>query len=225
MRGPDGGTSTFVSGVQLLSIPGKPFSAKTSTEWTRPVADGSTITRHLEAKLARDSQGRLYRENHTFVPSNSKQKAPIYEIHIYDPVTRTQTLCAVRTRVCVLTDYSPKTFFETASTGLNANGTRSLTRESLGSEVIDGMYVTGTRETTTTSPGVAGNEQPLVSIRDFWYSSELQTNLAVTRNDPVEGKQEIRLSEISTTEPDPHLFDIPIGYTVRDDRSFARHGR
>jgi hypothetical protein len=225
LRGPDGGTSTYVSGVQLLSIPGKPFSAKTSTEWAQPVADGSTIAKHLEAKLARDSHGRIYRENHTFVPANSNLKSPLYQVHIYDPVTRTQTLCSVRMRVCVLTDYYPMTFFETAATGLNPTGTRSLSRENLGSDVIEGMYVTGTRETTTINPGAVGNQQPLVSIRDFWYSSELQTNLAVTRNDPVEGMQVIRLSEISQTEPDPHLFDIPIGYTVRDDRISARHGR
>jgi hypothetical protein len=84
--------------------------------------------------------------------------------------------------------------------------------------------VTGIRETTTVNAEVLGNDQPLVSTREFWYSDELQTNLAVTRNDPSEGKQVIQLSEISQTEPDAHLFQVPIGYSVRDDRVPAGSG-
>jgi hypothetical protein len=224
LRGPDGGTTTRVSGVELLAIPGKPFSAKSSTEWTRTLADGSTITTRLEANLARDSRGRIYRERHTFVPANSGRPAPLNEIHISDPLTRTQALCSVRTKDCVLSDYYPRTFFETPVTGLNSTGTRSLTRESIGSDTIEGLYVTGIRETTTINAGVVGNEQALVSTREFWFSEDLQTNLAVTRNDPREGKQVIRLANVSRAEPDSHLFEIPIGYIVRDARVPAPRG-
>jgi hypothetical protein len=41
----------------------------------------------------------------------------------------------------------------------------------------------------------------------------------VTRIDPVEGTQVIRLSGIQVGEPDPHLFALPIGYSARDERS------
>jgi hypothetical protein len=223
-RGPDGGTSTHVSGVELLAIPGKPFSAKTTTEWTRTLADGSTMTTRLEANLARDSRGRIYRERHSFVPANSDRKSPLNEVHIYDPRTLSQALCSVRTMECVLTDYFPMTFFETRAAGPNSDGTRTLTRESLGSDTMEGLYVTGTRETTTISPGVLGNEQAMVSTREFWYSEQLQTNLAVTRIDPREGKQVIRLSNLSLAEPDAQLFDLPMGYSVRDMRT-AGHRR
>ncbi|MGA2809369.1 MAG: hypothetical protein ABSE87_14670 [Terracidiphilus sp.] len=224
LRGPDGGTSTRVSGVELLAIPGKPFSAKSSTEWTRTLPDGSTIMTRLEANLARDSRGRIYRERHSFVAANSGRPSPLNEIHIYDPLSRTQALCSIRTMECVLSDYYPRTFFDTPVTGLNSAGTRSLARESIGSDTIEGLYVTGIRETTTINAGVVGNEQPLVSTREFWFSEELQTNLAVTRDDPREGKQVIRLSNLSRAEPDPHIFEIPIGYTVRDTRAPTRHG-
>ena len=66
-RGPDGGTHTRVSGVEVLAIPGKPFSANTSTDWTRTLEDGSTMTLYLDAILARDGEGRVYRERHTFI--------------------------------------------------------------------------------------------------------------------------------------------------------------
>lgn len=220
-RGPDASASTHVPGILLLAIPGKPFSGVDNIEWTRRLEDGSTITTHTTANLARDSQGRMYRENHHFVPLD--KKSPIYQIHIYDPVNHSQTYCSTTTFQCVITDYVPQTFFETTPTGPFDNGNRFLARESLGSQVIEGVYVNGTRETVTINPGVLGNERPLISTREFWYSDELETNLAVTRIDPREGKQVIWISNLSLTEPDAHLFDIPLGYAVRDIRASARH--
>lgn len=218
-RGPDGGASrTHVSGVEILAIPGKPFSANTSTDWTRTLADGSTITTHLDAFLARDGKGRIYRERHRFVPAASNAHSPLKEIHLTDPVAKTDLLCDGRTLVCVLSAYSPQTFFETTPEGTYDQGTRTLRREYLGDETIEGIYVRGTRETTTIDAGALGNDQPIVSTREFWYSDELQTNLAVTRIDPANGKQIIRLSHISRTEPDAHLWDVPIGFKVRDLR-------
>lgn len=224
-RGPDGSTSFHVSGIEVLAIPGKPFSGKDSIEWTRTLDNGNTLTLHLEAVVARDSPGRIYRERHTFVPENSHDQAPLYEIYLFDPLTRTQLLCAGKTYRCVLSDYKPRTFFEATPEGTYVNGTRTLTRQNLGSAVIDGVSVLGTRETVTISPGTLGNNQPLVSTREYWYSDELQTNLAVTRIDPGQGKQVIRLTDLSRSEPDPHLWDVPIGFTVRDMRVSARKSR
>jgi hypothetical protein len=224
-RGPDGGTTHRVSGVEVLNIPGKPFSAKTSTDWTRTLDNGSTQTLHLDARLARDSEGRVYRERHNFVPAGSSRSAPLYEIDLFDPVRRTRTLCNGRTQVCVVTGFRPQTAFAVTPEGTYLDGTRTLTRDQLGTDTVEGIPVIVTRETWTVSAGAAGNDQPMVSTREFWYSDDLETNLAVTRLDPVEGKQVIRLSEISRSEPDPHLWDIPIGFTVRDERAAAPPSR
>ena len=225
LRGPDSGSIHKVPGVEVLTIPGKPFSAKSSIEWTRTLEDGSTVTTHLDASLARDSQGRVYRENHSFVPAGSGRRSPLNEVHIYDPVTRSQLHCSTHALQCVLTDYSPRTFFETRSAGTFDDGARSMSRDSLGSRTIEGIFVTGTLETTTVNAGVLGNDRPLVSTREFWYSDQLRTNLAVTRNDPREGKQVIQLSAIAVGVPDQHLFEVPLGYTLRDLRASARRKR
>ncbi|MGA2850500.1 MAG: hypothetical protein ABSE46_16000 [Terracidiphilus sp.] len=222
-RGPDSSSSTHVPGIILLPIPGKPISGVDNIEWTRTLEDGTTITTHTTANLARDSRGRMYRENHHFVPLD--QKSPLYQIHIYDPVSRSQVYCSTVKFQCVVTDYLPQKFFTTTPAGDFDNGNRSLARDSLGSQSIEGIFVNGTRETTTVNPGVLGNDRPLVSTREFWYSDELETNLAVTRIDPREGTQRVWISGISRSEPDTHLFDIPIGYTVRDDRASARRSR
>jgi hypothetical protein len=222
-RGPDSSESTHVVGISLLAIPGKPFSGVDNIEWTRTLEDGSTITTHTTAILARDRQGRMYRENHHFVPLD--KESPVYQINIYDPITHSQINCSTKAMQCIVQDYKPRTFFETTPAGPIDNGNRSLARESLGSQVIEGIYTNGTRETTTVNPGVLGNDRALVSTREFWYSDELETNLSVTRTDPRNGKQMIWISNISRSDPDPHLFDIPIGYTVRDLRTSALRRR
>jgi hypothetical protein len=225
-RGPDGGTSgAHVSGVEILAIQRKPFSANTSTDWIRTLQDGSSVTLHLDAFLARDGEGRIYRERHRFVPAAAQGPAPLEEIHLTDPVARIDLLCDGRAYACILSDYKPKTFFETTPEGEYDHGTRTLHREFLGADTIEGIYVRGTRETTTIAPGTRGNERPIVSTREFWYSDELETNLAVKRDDPINGKQVIRLSHISRAEPNPHLWDVPIGFKVRDLRVSARRNR
>jgi hypothetical protein len=219
-RGPDGSASTHVPGVQMLAIPRKPISGIDNIKWTRTLADGSTVVMHTTANLARDSQGRMYRENHHFVPLD--KKSPAYQIHITDPVNHSQAYCSTVTFQCIISDYKPQTFFETIPAGPFDNGNRSLERESIGQRVIEGIYTNGTRETITINPGVLGNDKPMISTREFWYSDELETNLAVTRLDPREGKQEIWITDISRSEPDAHLFEIPLGYTVRDTRAAAQ---
>jgi hypothetical protein len=67
------------------------------------------------------------------------------------------------------------------------NGRRSLTREHFGTDTIDGLSVIGTRETVTTSTGVEGKSQPVVSSEESWYSPDLEVNLIVTRKDPLQG--------------------------------------
>lgn len=222
VRAPDGGTITRVTGVDLLAIPGKPLTGKSSVEWTRSLEDGSTIAVHEIANLARDNQGRMYRERRNWVPLDSGKEAPLIAMQFFDPIARTRTDCTVASKECVISSYHPRTSLIAMPAGPFANGTRLLTRETLGTDRIEGITVIGTRETTTINPGVVGNTAPLVSTREFWYSEELQTNLAVTRIDPREGKQTVRLIDLSTSEPDPSVFALPKGFTVTDARDSAQ---
>jgi hypothetical protein len=218
-RGPDGGTEYFVNGVSVLPISGKPFSGRSETEWTRTLEDGSVVTTHLLTVITRDSQGRIYRERHKFVPVNSNEPSPLEAIRIFDPVAHTETFCRVATHLCNVTAYRGRTSFALRPPGLFDNGKRSLTRESLGNDVIEGINVVGTREDLTIAAGVVGNSQPLTVTREFWYSPDLQVNLAITRKDPREGMQTVRLSDLSRAEPDPALFKVPAGFVVQNTTS------
>ena len=218
-RGPDGTASTHVPGVTILAISGKPFSAVDHIEWTRTSDNGIAVTKHLQALLARDSQGRTYREHHTFVPGGSPDQAPLNYIHVDDPVTRTQMTCYLRTYVCNIYPYTPKTVASPASIGWIDDRARFRTRESLGSDQLQGFDVTRSREVTTTRAGATGNDRDLVETREFWYCEALQTNLKILRSDPLTGRQLVYVDSISLSEPNPELFKVPIGYKVHDLRT------
>jgi hypothetical protein len=218
MRGPDGHTSYHVAGIEVLPVAGKPFFAKDNIVWTRKLEDGSTVTTQLYAVVARDSQGRIYRERRSFVPADGTKEPKLEEIVVYDPAAHSRTSCVVATRQCSITNYHPPLTFRSRPTGPFADGTMTLAREDLGKNTIDDLNVVGTRETVTVNGGVVGNEKPLVTTREFWYSPDLETNLSVVRNDPREGTQSIHLADLSRAEPDAAIFEVPSGYTMHDQR-------
>jgi hypothetical protein len=217
-RGPDGGTRVHVSGIDILPAAGKPFSGRDSLDWTRTLEDGTVQTTHLEANLARDSQGRIYRESSTWVPANGTQKSRAWRFYILDPTTHTRTVCMIASHSCEITGYHGATTFTARPVGPFDDGKRYLARDSMGNDVIDGIAVVGTREIVTINAGVIGNSQPLAITREFWYSPELQVNLAVTRRDPRQGTQVIHVVDLSRSEPDPAWFKVPGIYLVQDLR-------
>jgi hypothetical protein len=217
-RGPDGGTRVHVGGIEILLTAGNPFSARDSIDWTRHLEDRTLQTVHLDAKLARDAQGRVYRERRTFVPTDTGKESKLKDIILLDPVARTRTTCNIAARHCNVTRYHGPDAFRPPPDGSFDAGARYLTRESLGTDVMDGLSVVGTRETTTINAGVVGNSQPLVTTKEFWYSADLGINLAVTRKDPREGTQVIHVIDLSRSEPDPTMFQVPAGYVVEDLR-------
>lgn len=220
--GPDGTARTTVPGITILAIPGKPFSGIDHIEWTRTSDQGIIVTKHLQALLARDSQGRIYREHHSFVPGSSTDPAPLNSIHIKDPTTRTQMTCYLRSYVCDLTAYQPNLVVYLTSLGWIDQRTRFRTRESLGTDQYQGFDVIKSKEVTTTRAGAVGNDRDLVETREFWYSEALETNLKIVRSDPLLGRQFIYVDGISLSEPNPELFKVPIGYTVHDLRYHPR---
>lgn len=215
-RGPDGGTTTRVSGVEVLPALSRPFSATSHTNWTRILEDGSTVKTHLQADIARDSQGRIYRERRTFAADGSEETSRLFAFYILDPVRHTHTECVVATHRCNVTPYFSSATFTAMPAGPFNEGKRFLARESLGTNILNGFEVTGTRETTTINAGVLGNDRPLITTREFWYSPDLQVNLSVTRKDPREGTQLIQLDNLSRSEPPPERFQIPGGYTIEN---------
>jgi hypothetical protein len=86
----------------------------------------------------------------------------------------------------------------------------------LGTQVIEGFLVEGSRTTTTFPAGFEGSDRPIVITNETWFSKELGTVIVSKRSDPRFGETLQRLTDIDRSEPDPELFRIPADYTVEE---------
>jgi hypothetical protein len=87
--------------------------------------------------------------------------------------------------------------------------------ESLGAKMIEGIQVTGKRTTSTIPAGTIGNDKDILITRETWYSPDLKLVIQSTQTDPRFGQTTYSLTNIQRSEPDPSLFQVPAGYTIR----------
>lgn len=96
------------------------------------------------------------------------------------------------------------------------------TTENLGEQVLEGVLARGVRETTTIPAGAIGNERPIESTTEQWYSEELGALLLRRTFDPRFGETVYRLVSVTRSEPAPELFQVPSGYrTLENARARA----
>ena len=91
-----------------------------------------------------------------------------------------------------------------------------VNQEQLGTQAIEGVAAEGTRATFTIAAGKIGNDRPIVTVNERWYSQELQTVVLSKNSDPRTGETTYRLTNIDRSEPDPSLFQVPADYTVEE---------
>jgi hypothetical protein len=84
--------------------------------------------------------------------------------------------------------------------------------EDLGTMTIQGIEARGQRHTTTIPSGAIGNDQPLVTMQEDWFSIEYGFAVRSMRDDPQFGKETTELVKLEPGEPDPVTFLPPEGY-------------
>jgi hypothetical protein len=90
------------------------------------------------------------------------------------------------------------------------------TSEDLGMQMIAGVWARGRRITTTIPTETQGNDRPIVTVMETWFSEELQAEVLSKRSDPRNGETTQRLTNIVRSEPDPALFRPPADYTITE---------
>lgn len=88
------------------------------------------------------------------------------------------------------------------------------TTEDLGSQTMEGVFVTGVRTTRTIPAGQIGNEKPISIVTEVWTSPDLKTVVYSKRSDPRMGEQTFRLTGIERSEPDASLFTVPADFKI-----------
>ena len=90
------------------------------------------------------------------------------------------------------------------------------TKESLGTQTIEGVPATGVRTTRTIPTGEIGNERPIAIVTEVWTSPDLKTIVSSKREDPRMGEQTFKLTNIVRGEPDASLFTVPADFKMID---------
>jgi len=90
-------------------------------------------------------------------------------------------------------------------------------KEDLGTQSIEGVSAVGTRITITIPAGQIGNERALEMVDEQWFSPDLKMMVMTRHNDPRAGETVYRLTNIVRAEPDHSLFEVPGGYTLKED--------
>ena len=89
--------------------------------------------------------------------------------------------------------------------------------ESLGTQVMEGVNVQGTRSTMTIPVGAQGNDRPLATVSETWFSPDLKLTILMKTTDHRNGESTTRMTNLVLGEPDPSLFQPPAGYNIVDE--------
>ena len=198
----------------------QPFKVKFNVEITKPLPDGSLVKQKYYVMAARDSAGYEYRESRDMVPSDSDMEPALVSTMVYDPKNSTATACFAAQQSCRRRSFDPTLQpAEQPELGVTENGQTTIRRESLGKKQMDGVEAEGTRETQTVKPGINGNDKPLVTTRETWYSPQLQIYLSVLVTDPFGATRKVEATDLKLGEPGEEWFAIPQGYRIMVQRT------
>lgn len=211
-------------------VKGAPFSADITTETTMVLQDGNHIHQVTKLRYYRDGEGRTRREqslNNLGALSSNTNLPPV--IFIGDPVAGVNYALSP----------ASKTASRSVTGGRGAlgrgermrggippadRGQQNAKTESLGTKPVEGVTAVGTRTTVTIPAGQEGNERPMQTVTESWYSPDLQMVVLFKRSDPRTGETVTRYTNIVRAEPAHSLFEVPSDYKIegRGPRSEAR---
>lgn len=210
------------------TVTGAPFTATATTQTTQVLPNGTHINRTSAGAVYRDSQGRTRREETVGAvgPLASSGSSSRQMVFIHDPVASS----------AYVLNPGNKTARKMSFTGRRGPGSQtgqeateavpgaapnrhapfggSVKTESLGTQVIEGVEVEGTRHTMTIPAGAIGNDQAIQSVSERWYSTELQVVVKSVHTDPRFGQTVYQLTNIRRGEQPSTLFEVPADYTA-----------
>jgi hypothetical protein len=229
-RGPHGPGPGFGGpfGMELLgfggmhggkTVTGAPFTATAVGTMNRTLADGSKISQTVESNLYRDAQGRVRKEVTLPAMASSSSGTPRSLVVIRDPVAGTGYVLDTTKKIAhALPQRSKGTTGDAPANSTNPHrgpgANANATKESLGTQTVNGVLAEGTRYTHTIPAGRMGNDKPLTIVREEWYSPDLQMIVQSKRTDPFVGETTYNVTKIQRNAPDASLFTVPSDYTV-----------
>ena len=193
-------------------VKGQPFAAETVIEDTRRLFDGTTVTKQSRGAIFRDSEGRTRREQPlefvggiAVMGSSNKPQVLVF---INDFSNQSQIFLDIENKI------ARRTPLGTGPGPIEPKGRADAKEESLGTKMIEGVSVEGTRTTFEIPKGQIGNDKPIQVVTERWFSKELQVLVMSRHLDPVAGEHVFKLVNIRKGEPSVDLFSIPAGFKI-----------
>jgi hypothetical protein len=224
------------AGPPGMTVTGAPYTGEGISNTTQVLADGTRITRRNTKKFARDSKGRT-REEITLGAMGPWAAAGEARrmVHIVDPVAGQVIVLNEKDktarRIRIPAGASPgvrqevrverrvkagSPAVEQDVVMIRRQGGDGTKEESLGKQTLDGLAVEGKRITHAIPAGEIGNDRPIVSVTEQWYSPELHVTVRSHTRDPQFGETDYRLTGVQRGEPAASLFEVPADYTVKE---------
>jgi len=218
--GPIGITAALAG--PMATVPGAPYSAQAVTQRVQILADGNRITQTTTNNVARDSQGRVRREESLPGLGNGAAEPPRLVL-IEDPVagvhitldsnsktaTKRNSLQMKKSDEAAMRNGLPpmngtKTWFNSAGPGeqeihivtttKGPAGDAKTSKTDLGTQTIEGVVAKGSKITRTIPAGDMGNDLPLVISTETWYSPDLKALVMSKSSDPRMGETTYKLN-------------------------------
>jgi hypothetical protein len=221
------GAGFTVGTVGLVGKTAAPYTATRKTTRVQKLANGTTITHVTTVKEARDSSGRTYRESRPESPMGSEEGSnSLVSVNVHDPVNRTNIFWNSNTKEAILTHFAEAGEIKRLDPvpGQAVMEPAPMPRlepikpqiEDLGMKTINGVEARGRRTTRVIPAGREGNDQPITVTFERWMAQDLGLVVMSVNDDPRNGTTTMELTDLEKGEPDPALFQVPEGYTVKD---------
>jgi len=234
MRGPGGRGFGGPFGMELLGfggshggkvVTGAPFTATAVGESNRTLADGTKISHKVQSTIYRDAQGRVRKETTlAAIGPLAASGMPKSLVFIHDPVAGTGYILDTNQKIAHKLPQHPQKSADAGAADSDTPGkgwpghpgNANVTKESLGSQTLNGIVAEGTRYTRTIPAGQVGNDKPVTIVNEEWYSPDLQIIVQSKRSDPFVGETTYNVTTIQRSAPAASLFAVPSDYTVKD---------
>jgi hypothetical protein len=227
-------------------VKGAPFTAQRTEESTQTLGDGTHINHKSSISYARDSAGRVRREDDEWITIYDPVANVSYRLNKKNHTGFKVELLHGQDAKIQLDEMNQKRAAELkAQVGIAMAENKSQpensviisdqgpdgrvysfvkpgAEESLGSQVVNSVMADGTRVTTTIPAGDFGNDRPIQTVTEAWYSPDLHLTVMYKRSDPREGDVVTQYTGIKRAEPDPSLFQMPAGYTLTQNQEKHR---
>jgi hypothetical protein len=212
-------------------VTGEPYTATVTTTSVEKLTNGTTISHTSTISEARDYEGRTVRSVTT--PPTGSSSQGFTRTTVMDPVAhtitewRSQSTTATQFQLPANPHGQGRAWPASGGAGNGATGGpqagspggarfhAQVTKTTLPSQTLAGVNAEGVRTTMTIPAGAQGNDKPLVSVRELWTSPDLKIVLLETSDDPREGSRKTEVNSLTPGAPDPTLFQVPQGYTVK----------